>query len=67
MMFATGVLESTYRKDMSINDGVKLAFTAVHTAIQRDIATGNGIDIFTITKDGVKLVLEKEISTRVTM
>lgn len=67
MMFATGVLESTYKKDMSVNDGVKLAFTAVHTAIQRDIATGNGIDVFTITKDGVKLVLEKEISTRVTM
>lgn len=67
MQFAVGVLESTYKKDMTINDGIKLAVTAINTAIQRDIATGNGIDVVTITKDGAKLVLEREINTRIVM
>ncbi|MEM4244840.1 MAG: proteasome subunit beta [Candidatus Nanoarchaeia archaeon] len=67
MQFATGVLESLYKKDMTVNDGIKLAVTAINTAIQRDIATGNGIDVVTITKDGAKVVLEKEINARITM
>ena len=67
MQFATGVLESSYKKDMTISEGIKLAVVAVNTAIQRDIATGNGIDVFTITKDGIKVVLEKEIIARVTL
>lgn len=64
--YALGVLESNYKKDMALSEGIKLAVTAVTTAIQRDIATGNGIDVVTITKDGVKFVLEKEITTRIT-
>ncbi len=67
MQFATGVLESSYKKDLTVSDGIKLAVIAVNTAIQRDIATGNGIDVVTITKDGVKLVLEREINTKVTI
>ncbi|MFH1331777.1 MAG: proteasome subunit beta [archaeon] len=67
MQFALGVLESNYRKDMNLNDAIKLAVNAINTAIQRDIATGNGIDVVTITKDGAKLVLEKEVNTRITM
>lgn len=67
MPFALGVLEATYRKDMTISEGIKTAVTAINTAIQRDLATGNGIDVLTITKDGVKLVLEKEVNTKITM
>jgi len=65
MQFATGVLEIGYKKNMSINDGVKLAVKALNTAIQRDIATGNGIDVLTITKDGVKFVLRKELDYKI--
>jgi len=65
MMFATGVLEANYKKDMSIDEGVKLAVQVLNTAMQRDIATGNGIDILTITKDGVKFVLRKELDTKI--
>lgn len=67
MQFATGVLEPMYKKDMTVNDGIKLAVTAINTAIQRDIATGNGIDVVTITKDGAKFVLEKEVNVRITV
>ncbi|MDP2907994.1 MAG: proteasome subunit beta [Nanoarchaeota archaeon] len=67
MMFATGVLESSYKKNMSIDEGVKLAVQALNAALQRDIATGNGIDIMAITKDGVNFVLRKEIDYKVHM
>jgi proteasome beta subunit len=60
-VFALGVLESTYKKNLSIEDGVKLAIKAVNTALQRDIYSGNGIDVMTITDKGVKMVFEKEL------
>ncbi len=65
MQFALGVLESSYKKDMSLKEGIKLAVKAVNTAIQRDVASGNGIDVVTVTKDGVKRVFEKEINTNI--
>jgi len=67
MMYATGVLEANYKKDISINEGVKLAVKAVSAAIQRDTASGNGIDVYTITKDGLKKVFEREVNNIVSM
>lgn len=60
-----GVLETLYKKDMSVNEGVELAIKCVNAAIQRDIASGNGIQVITITKDGIKTALEKEINNRI--
>jgi len=59
--FAMGVLESGYNKDINVEDGVKLALKALSSALQRDVASGSGYDVVTITKDGAKKVLEKEI------
>lgn len=67
MMFALGVLEAQYKKNISINEGMKLAVTAINAALQRDTATGDGIDIIAITKDGVKEMLSKEIETKLTI
>jgi len=66
-MFATGVLESSYKKDMTINEGIKLAVKSVNAALQRDAATGNGIDVVVINKDGVKKVFEKEIDMTISV
>ncbi len=63
-VFAIGALEALYKKNMTIEEGVKLAVKAVNSALQRDLATGNGIDVVTITKDGVKTVLEKELELK---
>jgi len=63
-VFALGVLETLYKKGMPIDDGVKLAGKAINAAIQRDTASGNGIDILAITADGAKFVLEKELNTK---
>jgi proteasome beta subunit len=61
-VFVFGVLEAQYKKNLSIEDGIHLAVSAVNSAIQRDNASGNGIDVITITKNGVKRVLEKELN-----
>ncbi|MDP6641788.1 MAG: proteasome subunit beta [Candidatus Nanoarchaeia archaeon] len=67
MMYAMGVLEANYKKDISINEGVKLAVKSISASIQRDTASGNGIDVYTITKDGVKKVLAKEVNMSISM
>jgi len=65
-VFALGVLESGYKEGMSVDDGVKLAVSALNAAIQRDTASGNGIDVLTITAKGMQFVIEKQIETRIT-
>lgn len=63
MVFAYGVLDTLYKEDISLQDGIKLAVKSVNAAIQRDTASGEGIDVFTITKEGVKKVLHKQLDT----
>lgn len=62
-LFALGVLETLWKKNMTIEEGIKVAVKAVNAAIQRDLYTGNGIDVISITDKGVKTVLEKELNT----
>lgn len=56
---AIGIIESRYRDDIGIEDGEKLALEAIKAAIMRDAASGEGIDVMVITKEGVN---EKTIS-----
>jgi proteasome beta subunit len=60
-----GVLETLYKKDMSVEEGIKLAAKSINAAVQRDIASGNGINIVTITNEGIKRVLSKDIDTKI--
>lgn len=60
-VMAYGVLEALYNKDIDVTEGTKLAVKSINSAVQRDIASGNGIDIVTITNDGIKKVFSKEI------
>ena len=62
-----GVLETLYKKGLSVDEGVKLAVKGINAAVQRDIASGNGIDVVTITKDGIKKVFSREIDTKIEM
>ena len=61
-VFAYGVLETQYKKDMSTEDAVNLAVKAVNTALQRDSASGNGIDVIVINEKEIKRVMHKEIT-----
>ncbi len=59
---AFGFLENTYRPDMTVEDAEKIAISAVRTAIGRDIGSGDGIDVVSITRNGVR---EKSITLRI--
>ena len=65
MVFALGVLDTLYKEGISLQEGIKLGVKAVNAAMQRDTATGEGIDVVTITKEGVKKVLTKKVETKV--
>lgn len=66
-VFALGALDTLYKKDLTVQDGIKLAVKAINAAIQRDTASGEGIDVFTITKDGVKKAFSKQLDTTLTI
>jgi proteasome beta subunit len=61
MPYILGLLERQYKKDMGIKEGVELAKECIKVAIERDPASGNGIDVFTVTKEGIKQVVSEEI------
>jgi len=56
MPYILGLLERQYKPNMSIADGIKLAIESIKSSSERDTASGNGVDVFTITKDGIKQV-----------
>lgn len=60
-VFVYGVLETHYTPEITTSEAVKLAVKSVNTALQRDSASGNGIDVVVITKDAIKPVLHKEL------
>lgn len=51
---AISVIEQEYKDDMSMKDGKELAVKAVKAAISRDIASGDGVDVVIISKEGAK-------------
>ncbi|MDO8508327.1 MAG: proteasome subunit beta [Nanoarchaeota archaeon] len=61
MPYILGLLERGYKKDLSVNEAVELAKEAIKSSMQRDIGSGNGIDVFTVTKSGVQQVVSEEI------
>ncbi len=64
-VMAYGVLETLFKKDLTVDEGVKLGVKCINAALQRDTASGSGLDVVTITKDGVKKIIEKEIDVRI--
>jgi len=61
MPYILGLLERQYKKDITVKEGAELAIEALKSSTQRDMGSGYGIDVFTITKDGINKVVEKEI------
>ena len=61
MQYVLGLLERQYKKGLSVKEGVELAKEAIKSSTQRDTGSGYGIDVFTITKDGIKKAVDQEI------
>jgi 20S proteasome alpha/beta subunit len=61
MPYVLGLLERLYKKNINVKEGVELAKEALKSSTQRDTASGYGIDVYTITKDGIKKVVTQTI------
>jgi proteasome beta subunit len=61
MPYILGLLERQYKKDLTVKEGIQLAQEAIKSSTQRDTASGFGIDVFSITKEGIQQVVSQEI------
>ncbi len=61
--YILGVLEKSWKKDISVKEGVQLAIDCLKASTQRDVGSGYGIDVFTLTKDGIKKEVSQEIES----
>jgi len=50
--FSYGVLEAKYKDNLTIKEGKEILIKAISSSIIRDMASGNGIDIAIIKKEG---------------
>jgi proteasome beta subunit len=51
---AMGLVEAQYSGDMDVEAGSELALSAIKSAVARDVASGDGVDILLIRADGVE-------------
>lgn len=63
-MFALGVMETLYKKGMSVDEAVKIAVKAINASVQRDPNSGDGVLVYAVTEKGAKRVLDKQLSSR---
>ena len=57
-----GVLEDKFKEGMTRNEAVEVVARALLASAQRDVASGNGMDLCVITpKDGFQLVSDDEL------
>ena len=65
-VMAYGVLETLYKKDMSQEEAKNLAIQCLTAAMRRDSASGNGVDIFLVDKDGARCIFTQAIEPTIT-
>ncbi len=58
---AYGILQAYYKDDLNLDEILELGARAMKASIERDVFTGDGIDIATITKEGFKLFSKEEV------
>ena len=56
---ALGILDQQYKKEIQEIEAINLAVKSIRSAINRDSASGEGIDVLVINKDGIKETTEK--------
>ena len=58
--YALGVLEQEYSDDLSIEEATSVAARAIDSAVERDLASGNGINVCVVTDEGVEITNHKD-------
>ncbi len=59
---AYGLLDENYKDGLAESEAVRLAAKAVAAAMKRDNATGEGIDVVVITKNGARRIPKNEVA-----
>jgi proteasome beta subunit len=62
MPYMLGLLEGEYNKEISVKEGIELAKKTIKAGMERDPASGNGFDIFTLSKSGIQHVISEDYS-----
>ena len=64
-VFVYGVLEDHYKEDLSQEEGIDLAIRGITAAMKRDSASGDGMNVCSITKKkGFQLLTREEVEKR---
>ncbi len=63
MPYVLGYLERQYKQGVSVKEGIELAKEAIKSSSQRDTASGHGIDLYTLTKEGIKRVVAQTVDS----
>jgi proteasome beta subunit len=61
---ALGVLETLYKPGMTTAEVTPIAVKALESAMSRDSATGNGVDVVVINEKGVKYTTQLEVTSK---
>ena len=61
MPYILGLLERQCRKDLTIEEGIELAVESIKSSSARDTASGCGVDVFKITKDGIEHISKQRV------
>jgi len=61
MPYSLGYLERSWKPEVGVKEGVELAIESIKASSARDLGSGNGIDVYTLTKDGIKKVISQKV------
>jgi len=61
MVHCNPILDSDYKKGLTLEEGTALAKKCIMASMGRDPASGEGIDIYTVTKDKIEQVSKQKI------
>jgi proteasome beta subunit len=64
-LFAYGVLEDHFKKDITLDGSIDLAIRALSAAMKSDAASGDGITVAVITKEGYRELDNDELKSRI--
>tara|TARA_Y100000310_G_scaffold335230_1_gene416743 strand:- start:26 stop:703 length:678 start_codon:yes stop_codon:yes gene_type:complete len=62
MPYVLGFLEREWKKDLTVEEGIKLAVESLKSSTQRDTGSGFGIDVFAITDGKISHEVAQEIA-----
>ncbi|GAB6861421.1 archaeal proteasome endopeptidase complex subunit beta [Haloplanus litoreus] len=61
--YALGVLEQEYDAGLSMDEATSVAAHAIQSAVERDLASGNGINVAAVTDEGVDITKHKDFES----